>query len=249
MQDLDHSSSITAIILPTFLSKSVGIHWVLANLLWDGEPLSQGGEGARRTRQYAHAAGLAYELEQCGTWSHTDVRCNDDGVLDDLFMVLEYEKEYLQVSLLSPDVEYGVFPSVWEEASGEFGEGKRGLARGLKKEEEEDVEGGVREYIDGVVERLTAQQYHGSARNDIRKIVVMGGAPEAAIQRLGKIAVEAVNNTVAQLLEEIDGGVVAVYGAALFARRIAMAPEPEEYSDRPLGWSPDEQKKLMETIT
>jgi hypothetical protein len=64
-----------------------------------------------------------------------------------------------------------------------------------------------------------------SKREQVRAIIVIGEASDAAIAELGEIALKMVGTEAVRLIKDIDAKELVAYGAAIWARMTQQTPE------------------------
>jgi hypothetical protein len=115
---LGYEPAFAALIVPSVFNDSSTVAASLA-LFPNGR---LGKDGPKKLGYVSSAASFAYQLHRCENLGRTPAECEDMDTLDNLVLVVEYQKQYLQVDLVEVDSKEEVFPTIHKKLSKEFGE-------------------------------------------------------------------------------------------------------------------------------
>ncbi|KAF1828211.1 hypothetical protein BDW02DRAFT_512930 [Decorospora gaudefroyi] len=136
--------------------------------------------------------------------------CNEDGP-ESSIVVLEYEEGYLHASLVGVMFEWEGYASAYRRFCRECG---------ASFQMEIGVEAHTRRIITFLSEFFKDVVFKDCAIDEVRAIVLAGGAPSEAFVGLENLVRQVENIDHVRILKDIDPGIVSALGAALWAVKV-----------------------------
>ncbi|KAH7135679.1 hypothetical protein B0J11DRAFT_564986 [Dendryphion nanum] len=170
----------------------------------------------------APAACLAYGLDRCENLGRTHEECTGKHESENYILFIEYEEEYMHLSIISAEYEWGSFPSVTEKLTQVFG--TRGSEDIRKRVGPDSFRQQLLDYIRDFIDTSISGREEYLQRKDIRAIIVSGDATVHRITEIQETAKQAVGNGAVKVLDSILSSEVVAYGAAIYARNTVLKP-------------------------